>query len=117
MNIKIDKEMAKAIGKGAMRLGKTIVWEGTKAVTVKAATKAITTGFEGGMDDIKKLRLDDVIGKAEVKEKKPKKKWFSKNKKEVVEEILEEVTEDVVETAAEAIEEIADADVEIIDKK
>ena len=94
--LKMDKEQLKSIGNAGLRIGKAIVIEGTKALVVKTAVKAINTGFEGGKDGIKGLTLDDVVGKKKDKEDKPKKKWFSK-KKDEVEELIEEVTEDVVD--------------------
>ncbi len=88
MNIKLDGEQFKKIGSTGLKIGKAIVFEGTKALVVKAAVKSINTGFENGVDGIKNLTLDDVIGKKE-KTDEPKKKWFSKKEK-VTEEVAEE---------------------------
>ena len=114
--LKMDKEQLKVIGNAGLRIGKAIVVEGTKALVVKTAVKAINTGFEGGSNGIKKLTLDDVLGKDE-KKSKPKKKWFSK-KKDEVEELIEEVAEDaeIVETdTVEKTEEVIYAEAELVD--
>lgn len=94
MNFKIDGELAKTIGKGALRLGKAVVIDGLKAQAVKAATKTITVGFEKGADGIKELTLDDIIGKEKPKE--PKKKWWNFKKEEAIEDILEELADTTV---------------------
>lgn len=67
MNFKLDKEQIKGLGKTGLKLGKSIIVEGTKAVAIKAAAKVITTGFEDGFGAIKDIKLDDVIGKKEKK--------------------------------------------------
>lgn len=117
----MNKETAKVIGKGALRFGKAVVVDGLKAQALKGAKAAITTGFESGMDGIKKLTLDDVIGKEKVKTEK--KSWNPFKKKDEIEVVLEEVTEDVIDAefeeveAIEEIEVLKDEDVEIIEPK
>lgn len=110
-NIKVDKEDLKVYAKTAGRVGKAVVVEGTKALVLKAATKAIKATFDGDFDAVKNLTLDDVIGKP--KEAKPKKVWFGKKdkKEEVVE--LEEV--EVVEVPAEDV--LIEAETVIIEAK
>lgn len=119
MNFKIDKELVKMVGNGAWRLTKKIAWEGTKAVAVETATKAIKTGFDSGMDGVKQLKFDDIVGKEKVKEDKPKKKWFPLGKKkDQIEEILEEAEESAIDwKSREDDEEIETLEGEIIDKK
>lgn len=105
-NINIDKDNMKVYGKTAGRIGKAIFIEGTKALVLKTAAAAITTSFEDGFGSVKKLKLDDVIGEEKSKTKTPKKKWFNKKEKEVVEEILEgvESVEDKLEKAKKILE-------------
>lgn len=107
MNFKFDKEMVMTGLNKAGQLSKVVVVEGIKAVALKGAAKMITTGFDEGLDGIKKLSFDEVTG-IEKKEKKPKKKLFSKKdeKVEVVEELLEEVVEETVEDKLEKAKKI-----------
>lgn len=112
LNLKMDKEQLKMIGSTGLRIGKAIVVEGTKALVLKTAAKAITTSFEDGFSGVKQLGLDDVLGK---KEDKPKKKWFSKKKNDA-EEVLEEISSTIDTDKVVGIK-INDADIEIIDKK
>lgn len=60
--MKINKEQLKVAGDVSLRLGKKIVFEGTKAVALQAATKAITTSFDSGFEGVKLMTIDDVIG-------------------------------------------------------
>lgn len=93
--VNLNKEQWVAIGKGAGKIGKAIIVEGTKAVALKGAAAVITQSFDEGVGGIKDLSLDDVIKGG--KKKKPKKSLFA-FKKAVAEEALEEVVEDLVET-------------------
>ncbi len=90
--LKMDKEQMKAIGKGAGKIGKAIVVEGTKAVALKGAAAVITQSFDEGFSKVKDLSLDDVLkgGKKHNKPAKEKKKLFSFKKKEKTEELAEE---------------------------
>lgn len=77
--LKLDKEQLVAIGKGAGKLGKAILVEGTKAVALKSATAVITQSFDKGLDGVKELELDDMLNGG--KKKKAKKGLFSFKKK------------------------------------
>lgn len=115
-NLLTDKEQWVKAGKTAVKLGKVIAWEGTKAVILKGAAKTITTSFDEGMAGVKKLTFDEVVGIKEDNE--PKKKWFSKKKKEgnEAEELLEEVGNVINMNDYEEVK-LDDVKVEIIDKK
>lgn len=102
-NMNVNKEQWKEIGNTGLRIGKFIVVEGTKALVLKTAAKAITTSFEDGIGGVKQIGLDDIIGKK--KEDKPKKKWFGK-KEDVVEELLEIAVENTVEDKLKKADEI-----------
>ena len=52
----------KEFGRKALKLGKHIFIEGSKAVALQAATKAINTGFEDGFGTISSLKFDDLVG-------------------------------------------------------
>lgn len=108
MKINFNKEQAKAFGKGAGKVGKAIVIEGTKAVVLKTAAAVITQSFDEGFSKVKELSLDDML-KGGKKNNKEKKKLFSFKKKDKTEELAEEV--------GDATEEVADAEfVEVKDK-
>lgn len=111
--LKMDKEQLITIGKGAVKIGKTIVIEGTKTVALNSVAAVITQSFDDGIGGVKKLDLDDVLagGKKRNKARKEKKGLFSKKKKEET-----EVSELDVEVSAESVTINAD-DVEIIDPK
>lgn len=90
-----NKETWKKVGNVAYRFGKAVVVDGVKAQALKGAKVVITTGFEEGMEGIKKIGIDDVLGEEKVKEKKPKKSWFSRKKKnDEIEDVLDEVSEE-----------------------
>lgn len=86
--LKMDKEQFEKGWNVTKRISKAIVIKGTQALILETATKVLKTSFDGGVDDVKKLGLDDIIGKE--KPEGPKKKWFSR-KKDEVEEILDDV--------------------------
>lgn len=95
--LKVSKDQMVNIGKGAGKLGKQIVVEGTKAVALKGVAAVITQSFDEGFGSIKELKFDDVIkgGKKKNKPPKVKKKLFNKKKDETEEFIAEFKTEDV----------------------
>ena len=83
--MKLSNEQLKSIGNVGLRIGKAIVVEGTKALVLKGAAAAITTGFEDGIDGIKRMTLDDILkDKKDESEKKP---LFGRKKKVVEIEI------------------------------
>lgn len=87
MNLNINKDVLKGIGSVTLKLGKTIVIEGTKAVVLNAAATAIKTSFEEGFDGVKNLTFDDYIDGKDKKKKKSKKNGlFAKVKNENGEE-------------------------------
>ncbi len=90
MKITLSKEQMIKIGTAGLKVGKAIIIEGTKAVVAKGTTKMIMEGFDNGIDGVKKMTLDDVLGKSteEKPEKvKKEKKGVFKRKKEKVEAI------------------------------
>lgn len=90
MELNINKEQLKGFGKVGLKIGKSIVVEGTKALALKGAAAVITTSFEEGFGGIKDIKLDDILeGK-----KKQKKKILSKT---TIEEEVVEITEDETE--------------------
>lgn len=82
MNINIDKEQVKVIGKTGLRIGKAIVIEGVKALALKTATTAIEKSFTDGLGSIRDLSLDDVLGDKKDKQPKQKKGLSFRKKKE-----------------------------------
>lgn len=103
------------VGKGAGKLGKVIVVKGSQAVVANGVAKVLTTSFDEGLSGVKNLSFDDVIGVKKDKDKKPKKKLFSK-KQEATEELLEDIAENNEEAAT--VEEIIETvEAEVIDKK
>lgn len=101
MKITVNKEQMVTIGKAGLKIGKTVIIEGTKTVLAKGAVTMISEGLDNGIDGIKKLSLDDLLGKKEQEEKKEKRKrLFGRKKKvKVDEEQLTETLTEVVETA------------------
>ena len=102
--VKLNKEQFITIGKGAVKVGKAIIVEGTKAVALKGAAAVITQSFEQGVGGVKELGLDDVLNGG--KKKKPKKEMFTFRKKKdktgdtfetevVVEAVDVEITEPI----------------------
>lgn len=87
MKITLSKEQMVNIGKAGLKIGKTIIIEGTKAVIVKGTTKVVMEGLDNGLDGIKNMSLDTVLGKTDEdkpeKVKKDKKGFFKRKKKEV----------------------------------
>jgi hypothetical protein len=106
INLKLDKETAKKVGRTSWRISKAVVIRGLKGIAQDAAIKTINTTFTKGPKSVGKMDLDYFIGEETVKEKsdKTKKKWFSKKEK-AVEELAEEIV-DSTEEAAEVVEEI-----------
>lgn len=104
MNVKVNKETMVSLGNAGLKLGKHIFIEGSKAVALKAAARAINVGFEEGFDSVKKITLDDVVNsdmRGKLSKTKSKKKRFGK-KEEVVEELIEEIIENP-ETAEDVV--------------
>lgn len=103
MKITVNKEQMVTIGKAGIKIGKSVIIEGTKAVLAKGAVTMISEGLDNGIDGIKKLSLDDVLGKKEKEEKEKRKRLFGRKKKVKVDaEQLTETLTEVVETAYDA---------------
>ena len=92
MNLNINKDVLKGIGSIGLKLGKTIVIEGTKAVIINAAVTTIKTSFDEGPGAIKNLTFDDLL---EGKDKKKKKGLFAKVKNEKGED--EEIDVEIID--------------------
>ena len=105
--VTINKELVKGIGDKGLRLGKAVVVAGVKSLAVQTATKAITTGFDKGVDGVKEtLTFDAIVGaKKEKTEKTDKKKWFSKKGKteETIGESEPEVEVTVSDSSKESV--------------
>lgn len=82
----IDKEMVKTVGVAAGKIGKAIIIEGIKGVLLKSAANAINTSFESGVDGIKKMTIDDFVGR--------KKKKLVELKNVIVEDEVEVILAD-----------------------
>lgn len=106
MKIELTKESVKTLGNASLKVGKHILIEGTKAVAIKAAAKAINVGIDEGMDGVKGLSLDDYLTstkKGKTKQPKKKLKLFKGKKEEVVDDLIEDII-DSPETADETVE-------------
>ena len=102
-NFKMDADLAKKIGKKAGQYSKLIVVEGIKAVALKGTAKVVTTAFDEGFEGVKKLSIEeDIIGIDN--SEKPKKKLFSKKKKNEGEELIDEAEKNLDETLEKAKE-------------
>lgn len=91
--MKFNQEMAKTLGQAGLKIGKTIIVEGTKSVVLKTAVATITTTFDEGFGAIKDLKLDDYLRGGK---EKPTKGLFNKKRKkekDPIEEVLSEVEE------------------------
>lgn len=99
MKLQINEAQLKAVGQVGLRIGKSIVVEGTKAVLLKGAAVAINTSFEKGIDGVKDLKLDDLLKdkKDESKPKKEKMSLFRRKKKEVEIVDVDELIKDAVD--------------------
>jgi hypothetical protein len=67
MKFNINNEMVKKVGVVAGKLGKAIVIEGIKGVLLKSVTNTITTSFESGLSGVKKMTIDDYVGRKKKK--------------------------------------------------
>lgn len=87
INIKVNKDQMVALGNGAKKVGKEIVFEGTKAVVLKGVMAVVTQSFDGGLGSVKELSMDDVLkgGKKHNKPAKEKKRLFNFKKKSIEE--------------------------------
>lgn len=94
MKLQFNKETMKDLGNAGLKIGKSIIVEGTKAVLVKGTVAVITTSFEEGANGVKSLTLDKMLGN----DKKKETKSLFKRKKKVEVEIV-----DVEELVNEAI--------------
>lgn len=83
MKFNITKDQLKGIGTIGLKIGKSVVIEGTKAIILKGAMVSINTAFSG--ESIKSITLDDVLSG-----KKSSKSVFE-NKEEVVDPVTGDV--------------------------
>jgi hypothetical protein len=95
MNIKFDKELLKGIGNVSLKLGKTIVIEGTKAVILNAAATTIKTSFDEGFEGVKNLKFDDLLDGKDKKKKTKKSRLFAKVRNDKGEE--EEIDVEIID--------------------
>lgn len=71
-----------------------VVIEGIKGVAIKSATKAITTSIDGGMEGVKKLTLEDWVGRGkkksiEIPSVKSKEEYTEYSKKETKDNVID----------------------------
>lgn len=63
----INQDTFKTIGHYGARIGKTIVFEGCKAVVVNAGKTIVQTGYEDGIDSVKNLGWNDFLSDKEAR--------------------------------------------------
>ena len=76
--LKLDKEQLVEVGRGAGKIGKAILVEGTKAVALKSANAVITQAFDREAGPISELKLDDYLKGGKKKNKPNKNKGNNK---------------------------------------
>jgi hypothetical protein len=91
MEFKVNKDMLKGIGNVGLKLGKTIVIEGTKAVILNAAATTIKTSFDEGFAGVKDLTFDELLDGKDKKKKSAKGGLFGKKNKNEDEEVVVEI--------------------------
>lgn len=92
MEFKVNKEMLKGIGNVGLKLGKTIVIEGCKAVVLNAAATTIKTSFESGFAGVKDLTFDELLDGKDKKVNVVKSGGiFGRKKKQDEEELVVEI--------------------------
>lgn len=74
MKINVNLGQLKTVGNYGLRLGKTIVIEGTKAVAINTAKTFFTAGYEGGIDGMKSVGWNDLLSDKEARTYKKLKK-------------------------------------------
>jgi len=101
MKAQITKEGLKVVGHYGVRLGKTVVIEGCKAVIFNTAKTVAVTGFEEGLDSVKELKWNDFLSDKEARVyKKAKKAEQVKSLKDEIAKLKKgDKKEKVVETA------------------
>jgi hypothetical protein len=92
MKITFKKEHLETVGKGAVKVGKAIVWEGTKAVAKNSGMAVISQAFSK-KGEIKDLTLDDYLAGGKKKASKKGLSLLFKKKKDGAEEVLEAAVE------------------------
>lgn len=91
MKITFNKEMVKTVGVAAGKIGKAIVIEGIKGVLLKSVTNTITTSFDKGIEGVKKMTIDDYVGRKKKKIEMPKIKLESEKDRVTVDADFEVV--------------------------
>ena len=100
MNIKVTKEGLKTVGNAGLKIGKSIIVEGTKSVALQATGNVFVALFDKKKGGVKGLTVDKVLGN----DKKTKRKLalikkgsklFKKKDKEEIKELAEEVVETI----------------------
>lgn len=92
MKFNITKEQLEGYGKIGLKIGKSIIVEGTKTLALKGAAAVITTSFEEGFGNVKTLTLDEVLKGGKDKTKKTLFKQTIEEIIEVEEPVKAEVT-------------------------
>jgi len=109
MKYNMNKEQWKTIGIKSLQVGKKIIIKGVQAIVLESTATVLTTGFDEGLDGIKKLTFDDVVldGK-----KKSKKKLLKKGDVQQGHH-----TEETKVNTDDKVVNISDDKVEILDKE
>jgi hypothetical protein len=110
------KEQVKSGAEMTWRFSKKIVKKGAQAMVLETAANVLNATFEGDASKVKEqLTFDAIVGPK--KESKPKRKLFSKKKKDEAEEVLDEVA--VVEPPVDwqQYEEVDAKDVKVVEAK
>lgn len=74
MKANFNKEALQTVGTYGVRIGKTVLIEGCKAVALNTAKTVIQTGFDEGFDNVKDLQWNDFLSDKEARAHKKAKK-------------------------------------------
>lgn len=112
----VNKETLATVGKGAGKIGKAIIKEGTQVVVLKATAAVISQSFDNGFDSVKSLSMDDVLagGKGKGDKKKRKSLFGRKKTEEISEDGNVEVDSDEVVVEADTVIVEVDDDTEVV---
>lgn len=107
----VNKDTLATVGKGAGKIGKAIIKEGTQVVVLKATAAVISQSFDNGFDSVKSLSMDDVLAGGKGKgDKKKRKSLFGRKKTKEIEENNEVEQEVSVDGTIEADTVVVKAD-------
>lgn len=67
MKITVNVEQFKKVGNFGVRIGKTVLVEGCKAVALNTAKTVVQAGYEGGLSGVKTLNWNDLLSDKEAR--------------------------------------------------